>query len=141
MADRPAVRTRPITREKLAQFLPSQELIKAFEALAQDVGTTLPDAVLSASEAAASAASSAASAALDAALASAQVAALQTVVVAQRMPVGSVLVTSVATDPGTLLGYGTWELFGSGRVLVGVDPSDSDFDTVQETGGSKTAAI
>lgn len=45
MADRPAVKTRKLTREKLASFLKSHELIKAFENLAQDVAETLPDAV------------------------------------------------------------------------------------------------
>jgi hypothetical protein len=45
MADRPVVRTRLITRDKLAQFLPSHELIKAFEDLASDVSKTLPDAI------------------------------------------------------------------------------------------------
>lgn len=37
--------TRPVTRNKLAQFLSSQELIKAFENLTADVSSTLPDAI------------------------------------------------------------------------------------------------
>jgi len=54
-------------------------------------------------------------------------------------PVGSIYINAgVATNPGTLLGFGTWTAFGTGRVIVGVDSSDTDFDTVQETGGSKT---
>jgi hypothetical protein len=50
MADRPSVKTRPITRDKLAQFLPSFELIKAFEAMTQDITETLPDAIAQGSE-------------------------------------------------------------------------------------------
>ena len=54
-------------------------------------------------------------------------------------PVGSIYINAgVATNPGTLLGFGTWTAFGTGRVIVGVDSSDTDFDTVRETGGSKT---
>ena len=54
-------------------------------------------------------------------------------------PVGSIYINAgVATNPGTLLGFGTWSAFGSGRVIVGVDSSDTDFDAVRETGGSKT---
>lgn len=45
MADRPPVKTRRITRDKLAQFLPTHELIKAFEDLSADVSQTLPDAI------------------------------------------------------------------------------------------------
>lgn len=52
-------------------------------------------------------------------------------------PIGSIEVNVSGTNPGTYLG-GTWEAFGSGRTLVGVDSSDSDFDTVEETGGEKT---
>ena len=33
---------------------------------------------------------------------------------------------------------GTWEKFAAGRTIVGRYSSDSDFDTVLETGGSKT---
>lgn len=54
-------------------------------------------------------------------------------------PVGSIYTNAaVSTNPATLLGFGTWVAFGAGRVPVGVDGSDSDFDTVGETGGSKT---
>jgi len=36
---------------------------------------------------------------------------------------------------------GTWVSFGQGRVLVGVDTGQTEFDTVEETGGSKTVAL
>jgi hypothetical protein len=57
-------------------------------------------------------------------------------------PVGSVYINaSVSTNPGTLLGFGTWAAFGAGRVLVGLDAGDVDFDTVEETGGAKTHTL
>jgi len=56
-------------------------------------------------------------------------------------PVGSVFTAVVATDPGTLLGFGTWAALGAGRVLVGVDAGDPDFDTAEETGGAKTVTV
>src|SRR6185369_15103133 len=58
-----------------------------------------------------------------------------------RLPVGAVFIAVVGTDPATLLGYGTWVAFGAGRVLVGRDAGDVDFDTAEETGGAKTKAI
>ena len=55
-------------------------------------------------------------------------------------PVGSIYTNAaVSTNPNTLLGFGTWTAFGSGKVLVGVDAGDTAFDTLGETGGSKDA--
>lgn len=56
----------------------------------------------------------------------------------EAFPIGSVFIGVVSTNPGTLLGYGTWSSFGAGKVLVGLDSGDTDFDTVEETGGAKT---
>lgn len=56
-------------------------------------------------------------------------------------PVGAVFIAVVATNPATLLGYGTWSAFGAGRVLVGLDAADPDFDLVEETGGAKTHTL
>lgn len=60
---------------------------------------------------------------------------------AEAFPIGAVFIAVVATNPATLLGYGTWSAFGAGRVLVGLDPGDADFDTVEKTGGAKTQTI
>ena len=57
-------------------------------------------------------------------------------------PVGSVYVNAgVTTNPATLLGFGTWVAFGAGRVMVGLNGSDTLFDTLEETGGSKDAVV
>jgi len=55
-------------------------------------------------------------------------------------PVGSIYINAgSASNPNVLLGFGTWTAFGAGRVLVGLDSSDTLFDTLEETGGSKNA--
>jgi len=56
-------------------------------------------------------------------------------------PVGSIYTTILATAPATLLGMGTWAAFGAGRVPVGIDASQTEFDTVLETGGAKTHTL
>ena len=57
-------------------------------------------------------------------------------------PVGSIYVNAgVATNPATLLGFGTWVAFGAGRVPVGLNASDPLFDALEETGGSKDATL
>ena len=56
-------------------------------------------------------------------------------------PIGSIFITmnhSTALAVQTALGGGTWESFGAGRVLVGVNIDDTDFNTVNKTGGEKT---
>lgn len=54
--------------------------------------------------------------------------------------VGDLFLTTIATNPSSYLG-GTWELFGPGRCLVCVDTSQSEFNSVKKTGGSKTVTL
>ena len=57
-------------------------------------------------------------------------------------PVGSIYTnSSVSTNPGTLLGFGTWTAFGAGRVMVGFDSGNALFDSAEETGGSADAVV
>lgn len=58
---------------------------------------------------------------------------------AALFPVGAIYTAVVSTNPGTLLGFGTWVAFGAGRVMVGYDSSNALFDTAEETGGSADA--
>jgi len=57
-------------------------------------------------------------------------------------PIGSIFTTTVAYADSdavvTAIGGTTWVAFGAGKVLVGLDASDTDFDTSEETGGAKT---
>ena len=57
-------------------------------------------------------------------------------------PVGSIYCNATSsTNPGTLLGFGTWTAFGAGRVMVGLDAGNTAFDTAEETGGSANATL
>lgn len=56
-------------------------------------------------------------------------------------PVGSIYISVVATNPATLLGFGTWSAFAAGKTLVGLDSGQTEFDTVEETGGAKTHTL
>ena len=53
-------------------------------------------------------------------------------------PVGALYLNITGVNPGTELGYGTWTQVAQGRVIVGQDSSDADFDTAEETCGAKT---
>lgn len=55
-------------------------------------------------------------------------------------PVGSVVTFGVSTNPATLLGIGTWTAI-AGRVIVGLDSGQTEFDTLDETGGAKTHTL
>lgn len=57
-------------------------------------------------------------------------------------PVGSVYINaSNSSNPSVLLGFGTWTATGQGRVLIGVNGSDSDFNTSGKTGGEKKVTL
>jgi hypothetical protein len=56
-------------------------------------------------------------------------------------PIGSIYTSVVSTNPATLFGFGTWTAFGAGRMLIGRNASDADFNTAEETGGSKTHTL
>lgn len=51
-------------------------------------------------------------------------------------PVGSIYMSTSNVSPQTFLG-GTWISWGAGRVPVGVNTTDADFETVEKTGGEK----
>ena len=60
--------------------------------------------------------------------------------IALLYPVGSIYINATSsTNPGTLLGFGTWTAFGAGRVPVGFDSGNALFDAAEETGGSADA--
>jgi hypothetical protein len=61
---------------------------------------------------------------------------------AAAYPIGSIFTTTVAYANSaavvTAIGGTTWTSFGAGKVLIGLDSGDTDFDVVEETGGAKT---
>ena len=56
----------------------------------------------------------------------------------KKYPIGKIIMSTTNTNPNTYLGFGTWTLWGAGRVPVGVDTSDGNFNTVEKIGGSNT---
>jgi len=52
-------------------------------------------------------------------------------------PVGSIYMSTVATSPATLFGFGTWVAYGSGRMLISADATY----TAGSTGGSATTTL
>lgn len=55
-------------------------------------------------------------------------------------PVGSIYMSTNDISPEDFLG-GTWERWGQGRVPVGVDESDEDFEKPNLIGGEKTHTL
>jgi len=60
-------------------------------------------------------------------------------------PVGAIFttVTAYADSAAVVAAVGgtTWVAFGAGKMPIGVDSSDTDFDTAEETGGAKTHTL
>jgi len=52
-------------------------------------------------------------------------------------PVGSIYLSTVATNPNTLFGFGTWVAYGQGRMPISVDATY----TAGSTGGSATTTL
>lgn len=60
--------------------------------------------------------------------------------VGEMYPVGSIYMSVKNTNPSTYFG-GTWVAWGAGRVPVGVNTADSNFSTVEKTGGASTVTL
>lgn len=58
-----------------------------------------------------------------------------------QYPVGELLMTRRVGNPSSWLGFGTWERYGSGRTIVSLDPLDASFNTLDQTGGTKTHVL
>ena len=56
-------------------------------------------------------------------------------------PVGCIYESTSSTNPNTLFAGTSWSVFGQGKMLVGLDSSDADFNSTSDTGGSKTVTL
>ena len=59
-------------------------------------------------------------------------------------PVGSIYFNATSAENpahATLLGFGTWAVYAAGKVAVGLDADDADFNALTDTGGSKTHTL
>lgn len=59
----------------------------------------------------------------------------------KRYHIGSLIFDTKNTNPATYLGFGTWQLWGSGCVPVGVDTAQAEFATPEKTGGGKSITL
>ncbi len=55
--------------------------------------------------------------------------------------VGDIEINISGISPGTKYVGTRWEIWGSGRVPVGINASDTDFNTPEKTGGAKTHTL
>ena len=64
---------------------------------------------------------------------------------AAAYPVGAIFTTVTAYADSaavvTAIGGTTWVAFAAGKMLIGLDSGDTDFDTVEQTGGAKTHTL
>ena len=56
-------------------------------------------------------------------------------------PVGSIYMSVNNINPGTYLTGTTWVVWGSGKVPVGVNTAETEFGSVEKTGGEKNHAL
>ena len=55
-------------------------------------------------------------------------------------PIGQIIIKGDNEDYSNWLGF-TWERTAVGKVLVGIDTTDTDFNTIGKTGGKKTHTL
>lgn len=55
-------------------------------------------------------------------------------------PVGSIYMSVINKNPSSLFG-GTWAVWGTGKVPVGVDSSQTEFNSVEKSGGEKSHTL
>lgn len=55
-------------------------------------------------------------------------------------PIGQTYITQTNVNPSTILGFGTWERV-KGKVLVGLDEDDTDFNEIGKEDGEKTHTL
>lgn len=56
-------------------------------------------------------------------------------------PIHAVMIFTVNQNPNSIWSETTWELFGQGKTLIGLDTGDTDYNTALKTGGSKTISL
>ena len=57
-----------------------------------------------------------------------------------KFPIGYIYLSTSSTNPSAYFG-GTWQRISNGKVLVGVDENDTDFNAPNLTGGEKTHTL
>lgn len=55
-------------------------------------------------------------------------------------PIGSIYMSVNSANPSTLFG-GTWVSWGAGKVPVGIDTNQTEFNSVEKIGGEKTHTL
>lgn len=79
---------------------------------------------------------------VDIAALDAEVDALGTAItLADVYPVGAIYLSYVSTSPASLGFPGTWTAIAAGRMLVGYNAADTDFNAAGKTGGAKTVDL
>ena len=63
-----------------------------------------------------------------------------TTILSLIFPIGSTYITQTDSNPSEILKFGTWERL-KGKVCVGLDEDDTDFNEIGKTGGEKTHTL
>ena len=56
-------------------------------------------------------------------------------------PVGAIYMSTTSANPSTFWTGTTWQAFATGKTIVGIDISDTDFNSVNKVGGSKEVVL